>query len=83
MGQSPRATAIVPVINTSLGYSFPNLAVPSSRRIGLNGLDAALTIDIIPRLGARLDLGYINSINIVNPEYQAYVNTVIVLNASI
>jgi hypothetical protein len=66
MAQSPRATAIVPVVSASLGYSFTNLAVPSSSRIGLNGLDAALTIDIIPHLGVRLDVGYVRASNALN-----------------
>jgi opacity protein-like surface antigen len=64
--QSPRAAAIGSRINASLGYSFTNLAVPSSNRIELNGLDAALNIDIIPHLGARVDLGYVRASDVLN-----------------
>jgi hypothetical protein len=66
MAQSPRASAIGPSMSASLGYSFISLAVPSSSRIGLNGLDAALTIGVIPRLAARIDVGYVRSSDVLN-----------------
>jgi hypothetical protein len=64
--QSPHAAAIGSHISASLGYSFTSLAVPSSNRIGLNGIDAALTIDVIPHLGARVDLGYVRASDVFN-----------------
>lgn len=66
VAQSPRAAAIGSHISASLGYSFTSLVVPSSSRIGLNGLDAALTIDVIPHLGARVDLGYVRASDVLN-----------------
>jgi hypothetical protein len=66
MAQSPRAAAIGSHISASLGYSFTNLAVPSSSRIELNGVDGAFTIDVIPHLGARLDVGYVRASDVFN-----------------
>lgn len=66
MAQSPRASAVGPSVSASLGYSFVSLAVPPSSRIGLNGFDAALTIGLIPRLGARIDVGYVRSSDVLN-----------------
>jgi hypothetical protein len=70
MAQSPRAGAIGPSVSAGLGYSFTSQTVPASSRIGLNGLDATFTVDIIPRLGARLDVGYVRSANVLNSGYQ-------------
>ena len=64
--QSPRAAAVGSHISASLGYSFTDLAVPSSSRIKLNGADAALTIDVVPRLGARVDVGYVRASDVFN-----------------
>ncbi len=66
MAQSPRVSAVGPLLSASLGYSFTNLAASSSSRIGLHGLDATITIDAIPRLGARMDVGYVRSYDVLN-----------------
>src|SRR5260370_10739610 len=66
MAQSPRASAVGQSVSASLGYSFISLAVPPSSRIGLNGFDAALIIGLIPRLGARIDVGYVRSSDVLN-----------------
>lgn len=64
--QSPRAAGVASMVSVSLGYSFINLDSPSSSRIGLNGLDAAFTVDISPRLGARADVGYVRASQVLN-----------------
>jgi hypothetical protein len=66
MAQSPRAAAIGSHISASLGYSFTNLDVPSVSRTDLNGADAAFTIDVVPRFGARLDVGYSRASDVFN-----------------
>src|SRR5713226_1351217 len=66
IAQSPRAPAIAPVVSASLGYSFISLATPSSARIALNGLDAAFTLDVSPRLGARVDVSYVRASHVLN-----------------
>ena len=66
MAQSPRAAAIGSHISASLGYSYTNMEVSTSSRIQLNGLDAALAIDVLPRLGARVDVGYARASNVLN-----------------
>jgi hypothetical protein len=35
----------------------------------LNGLNATFTVDVIPRLGARVDVGYVRSANVLNSGY--------------
>jgi hypothetical protein len=63
--QSPRAGGIAPIVSASLGCSFTDLEV-SSRRIGLNGVDAAFTVDVSPRLGGRIDVAYVRASNVLN-----------------
>jgi hypothetical protein len=64
--QLPRAAAIGSHISASLGYLFTNVEAPASKRIELSGLDAALTIDVVPRLGTRVDVGYARASNVLN-----------------
>ncbi len=66
MAQSPVATAIVPVVSASLGYSFTNQAFPSSSRINLNGVDAAFTVNVTSHLGGKLDVGYGRASDVFN-----------------
>jgi hypothetical protein len=66
MAQAPRAAAIGSHINASLGYSFTSMEVPSVSRIELSGIDAAFTIDVVPRLGARVDIGYARTSDVFN-----------------
>ena len=35
----------------------------------MNGLDAALTVDVSPRLGGRVDVGYVRASHILNSAY--------------
>jgi len=65
--QSPREAARSPLVSSaSLGYSYTNASVPSSGRIALNGANATITIDAIPRLETRLDVGYVRSSNVLH-----------------
>ena len=64
--QSPREAGVASMVNVGLGYSYTNFAVPSSARIALNGLDAAFTLDVSPRLGARVDVGYVRASDVLN-----------------
>ena len=66
MAQSPRAAAIGSHINASLGYSFTSLDVPAVSRTELNGVDAAFTVDVVPRFGARVDVGYARASDVLN-----------------
>ncbi len=66
VAQSPRAAAIGSHINVSLGYSFTSLEVPTVSRTELNGVDAAFTVDVIPHLGARVDVGYVRASDVLN-----------------
>jgi len=65
--QSPRVAGVAPMASVGLGYSYTNIAIPSSSaRIALNGLDAAFTLDISTRLGARVDVGYVRASDVLN-----------------
>ncbi len=64
--QSPCVAGVAPMVSAGLGYSYTNLAVPSSARVALNGLDATITIDVFPRLAARFDVGYVRSSNVLH-----------------
>lgn len=66
VAQSPRAAAIGSHISASLGYSFTNLEVPTVGRTELNGVDVAFTVDVVPRFGARVDVGYVRASNVLN-----------------
>ena len=71
LAQSPTVGAIGPAVNASLGYSYLNIEVPSSARIVLNGVEASATIDTLPRLGVKLDLGYARASNVFGSGYHS------------
>src|SRR5450755_3317521 len=64
--QSPVAAGRAPVVSVSVGYSYLDFGSMSSDRCGLNGLDASLGVDFIPRLGAKVDLGYVRASNVLD-----------------
>jgi hypothetical protein len=63
--QVPSPTGSGPVITASLGYSYMNLPIPSSTRIGLNGVDASVTANFRSRFGAKFDLNYVRAANVL------------------
>ena len=71
LAQSPHAAARAPSINASVGYSYLNLAIPPSNRVGLKGAAAAVTVNLFPRLGARADLSFVRASNVVGSGYHS------------
>lgn len=62
-GQSPRIAATGPVFSASAGYTYYNLGMASSGRIGMKGSNLGLTANFSERFGMRLDLGYARAPN--------------------
>jgi opacity protein-like surface antigen len=63
--QSPVAAGRAPIISGSIGYSYLDFGSDRSARIGLNGVDASATADLFPRVGIKLDLGYVRASNVL------------------
>jgi opacity protein-like surface antigen len=62
--QAPFSAGSGPVITASFGYSYLSVPIPSSTRIGLNGLGASITADFPSRFGAKIDLNYARAANV-------------------
>lgn len=58
LAQNPVAPAHASILNASVGYTYLNLGMPSSSRVGLNGLDMAVTANVLPHLGVTADCSY-------------------------
>src|SRR6267378_3043964 len=54
--QPPITPGHFTVFNLSAGYSVTNLAIPSSGRVALTGMDVSVAADGGRRIGAKLDL---------------------------
>jgi hypothetical protein len=68
--QEPRVAGAGPVMNVSLGYSYFNLGLQSTRA-NLNGPDSTFTVDFHPRFGVTLDLSYVRASNLNESSYHA------------
>jgi opacity protein-like surface antigen len=64
LAQAPFSAGSGPVLTASVGYSYLSVPIPSSTRIGLNGLGASLTADFPSRFGAKIDLNYARAANV-------------------
>lgn len=64
LAQLPAPSGSEPIVSVSFGYSYLSLPITSSSRIDLNGVDASITADLHPRLGAKVDLNYVRAPNV-------------------
>jgi hypothetical protein len=64
LAQLPVASGSAPVVSSSIGYSHLNLPMNWPNRIDLNGVDASITVDFRPQLGAKVDLNYVRAANV-------------------
>jgi len=55
---APRPAATARMFNVSLGYELVSLGSPSPSRMSLHGLDASLTMEMLPRFALKADIGY-------------------------
>jgi opacity protein-like surface antigen len=53
-------------VKASIGYAYTSLAVPSSNRVNLSGVDATLTANLSQRLGAIADSSYVRASDVFN-----------------
>jgi hypothetical protein len=60
-----------PRVQASFGYTYFRLAMTSSNRLNLHGLDAGLTANFLPRLGTQIDVGYARSANVFGSGHHA------------
>ncbi len=67
----PIVPAHFTVFNVSAGYSITNLAMPSSGRVALSGMDFSLAANGGRRIGAKLDLSYTLAPNVSNSGHRA------------
>ena len=67
----PIAPGYFRVFNLSAGYSVTDLAMPSSGRVALTGMDVSLAADGGKRVGAKLDLSYAHTTNVLNSGHPA------------
>jgi hypothetical protein len=68
MAQVPTPVANAPSISTSFGYSYVSLDASPSSRVMLNGAEASATVDFRPRLGAKVDVGYVRASNVLGSD---------------
>lgn len=64
--QLPKPTVAGSTVSLSLGYTYFTTSAPSANRMSLNGTEAALTIDVVPRVGLKADLFYVRTPNVLN-----------------
>jgi hypothetical protein len=64
--QPPIAPGHFTVFNVSAGYSVTDLALPSSGRVALNGVDVSIAADEGRRIGAKFALSYAFAPNVFN-----------------
>jgi len=69
--QPPIAPGHFTVFNLSAGYSVTNLAIPSSGRVALTGMDVSVAADSGRRISAKLDLSYTRAPNVFNGGHRA------------
>ena len=62
--QAPLSPAKASVFNLAVGYEYLHADAAPSRRIAMQGIDASITADFLPRLGVRLDVGYARATNL-------------------
>jgi opacity protein-like surface antigen len=55
-----------PKVTASVGYAFTNLSMPSSNRVNLSGVDAAVTADLSTRLGVTANPSYVRASNVLD-----------------
>ncbi|HEY2547327.1 MAG TPA: hypothetical protein VGI46_14760 [Candidatus Acidoferrum sp.] len=69
--RTPAPAGNAPEFNLSAGYSVTNIAMPSSNGVALSGADVSLSARSGSRFGARLDIGYSRSMNVLRSGHGA------------
>lgn len=64
--QFPVPAAAGRSVSLSVGYSYVDLAMTPPTRVPLNGVDASLTGDVLPRFGLAVDAGYARASDVLS-----------------
>jgi opacity protein-like surface antigen len=64
LAQNPPVPAKRVSFDAAAGYSYINLPLAPGSRIGLRGADANFTVNFSPRVGFRVDFGYVRGGNV-------------------
>ncbi|HZC35781.1 MAG TPA: hypothetical protein VE242_09220, partial [Chthoniobacterales bacterium] len=62
----PIFSAYLPVFNVSAGYSVTSVGLPGSGRAALSGFNVSISADSGRRIGAKLELSYVRTPNVLN-----------------
>jgi len=73
--QSAVPAAIGRAFDVAVSYSFVDLDFASSNRTSLNGADASLAMEILPRFEVKADLGYSRVTNVATTGFHSDVLT--------
>jgi len=79
MAQStPPGAASGPSFDTSFGYSYLAMQLPSAGNVNLNGLDASAGMDFNRHWGAVVDSSYVRASNVFGTGHDSYVLSALV-----
>ncbi|MGB7846646.1 MAG: outer membrane beta-barrel protein [Candidatus Acidiferrum sp.] len=62
-GQRALFAGAGPLMEVGLGYSNVEGNIPSQSRLGMNGAQAIFNADFHPRVGVKVDMGYVRNFN--------------------
>lgn len=63
--QAPHAAAVGPVVKAGVGIAYLDFDVAPSTRTSLRGLESDVTVDLSPRFGAAIELGYLRASDVL------------------
>lgn len=69
--RGPAKAGSGPTVKVSVGYVYLSLALPSSNRINLSGVDTAVTADFLHHLGATADFSYSRASDVLGSGHHA------------
>lgn len=70
-GQGPTIAGMGPVIEAGAGYSYVDATVPSGGTIAMNGVQAAVSVDVHRRFGVKLEVGYARKFDVFGTGHSA------------
>jgi hypothetical protein len=69
--QAPQFAAIGPAVKASIGLTYLNFDLAPSTRVGLRGLESEVSVDLSPRFGAAIELGYLRASNVLRSRHHS------------
>jgi hypothetical protein len=71
VAQVPITAGYTPEFKANLGYSYVNAGVPSQSHLAMTGVDGGYTMDLKPRFGLEIDLGYVRNFHAYGTDHSA------------